>query len=51
MNPAKKQRVRKFTLEAVIEKVINIDSDDECLADALQPLSDASSDDSRGDVQ
>lgn len=42
MNPTERQRVRKFVLEEVIEKVKNIDSDDESLADALEPLSDIS---------
>ena len=45
MNPAKRQRVRKFTLENVIKKVTNIDSDDESLAVAREPLSHISSDD------
>ena len=45
MNSENRQRVRKFTLEEVIEKVINIDPDDESLADALETLSDVSLDD------
>ena len=46
MNSARRQvYFRKFTLEHVIEKLTNIDSDDESLADALEPLTDFSSDD------
>ena len=45
MNPAERQRVRKLTLEEVNEKVTNIYSDDESLSDALETLSDVSSDD------
>ena len=32
MNPVKRKRIRKFTLEEVIEKVTDIDSDNENLA-------------------
>ena len=46
MNSGRRQvYFRKFTLEHVIEKLTNIDSDDESLADALEPLTDVSSDD------
>ena len=45
MNPAERQRVRKLTLKEVYEKVTNIYSDDESLSDALETLSDVSSDD------
>lgn len=35
-NSENRQRVRMFTLEEVIEKVINIDSDNESLANAVE---------------
>lgn len=49
-NPAKKQRVRKFTLEEVIQKVTHIDSDDGSHANALESLKVVSSNDEVNEV-